>query len=416
LIVATRIGTPLASDIRPEDQVILGCARSSVDQETLDQLRSLTQQDLDWTYLIRTAYRHGVMPLLYQNISTHSLSAVPESARERLQQLFYANLQHNLFLAGALIQFQRLFRENGIRSVPFKGAVLAASAYGDLALRQFSDLDILVGRSDVLRAKILLTVAGNRLEPQGYQIELSDWLEQRYLDTQCNYNFQSADGRVLMELHWSFAPRYFAFPVNIDRLWARLEQVEVAGSVVPNIPAEELLLILCSHGARHCWQRMAWICDIAELLRRNLGLDWDQVMRDARRLGSERVLLLGLRLSQDLVGAQLTSGIVQRILAERAVPALVDQVRRHLFDAPDDSEDEARFQVFHLRARERLRDKIYYSLGWALTPTVREWELLSLPASLSFLYYLFRPLRLIGNYSAKMIASSKAHLRLRHHM
>jgi Uncharacterised nucleotidyltransferase len=298
--------------------------------------------------------------------------------------------------------------------VPFKGAVLAASAYGDLALRQFSDLDILVGRGDVVRAKNLLLAAGNRLEPQGYTIELSDALEQRYLDTQCNYNFHSADGRVLMELHWSFAPRYFAFPINVDRLWDRLEQIPLAGSVVPNIPAEDLLLILSSHGARHCWQRLAWICDIAELLRRNQNLDWDRTLCEARRLGNERVLLLGLRLAHDLLGALLPPVQVQRAQADPHVSVLVAQVRQRLFaQTGDTSDDEARFQIFHLQTRERLRDKISYSLGWALTPTVREWEALALPASLAFFYYLFRPLRLIGNYGAKMIDSSRVRLRLR---
>jgi hypothetical protein len=44
--------------------------------------------------------------------------------------------------------------------VPFKGPALAVQAYGDLSLRQYDDLDLLIHEADVPRAYQLLIANG----------------------------------------------------------------------------------------------------------------------------------------------------------------------------------------------------------------------------------------------------------------
>ena len=59
---------------------------------------------------------------------------------------------------------------------------------------------------------------------------------------------------------------------------------------------------------------------------------------------------------------------------------------------------------FHLRSRERLRDKLDYlrlystvRLRRMVTPNHRDHEFMTLPEKLGFLYYLVRPVRLAGS-------------------
>jgi len=51
---------------------------------------------------------------------------------------------HNFFLTKELLELLTLFEAHCIPASPYKGPALAIMAYGNLALRQFSDLNILV--------------------------------------------------------------------------------------------------------------------------------------------------------------------------------------------------------------------------------------------------------------------------------
>ena len=53
-----------------------------------------------------------------------------------------------------------------------------------------------------------------------------------------------------------------------------------------------------------------------------------------------------------------------------------------------------RYNLFHLLVRDNVIDSIRYLLRLIFRPTNVEWLWLRFPASLSFLYYFLRPLRL----------------------
>jgi hypothetical protein len=385
---------------RPEVELLLCCARTHIEPKTAARIRTLLEQDIDWAYLIQTAGSHGVIPLLYQSLSTTSPEAVPKAILSQLRNYFHTNAQRNLFMTGELLKLLNLFEQHEIRVIPFKGPVLAASAYGNLALRQFGDLDILVHEQDMWKAKDLLI-------SQGYQQPryLTDVQEEDYLLFEsCDYSFVHNDKRVVVELHWKFTSRRFPFNLDIERLWERLEPVSLAGTAVLNLSPEDLLLYLSVHGCKHLWQRLLWLCDIAELLRVHPELEWKRVMEQARMLGSERMLLLSLLLAHQLLGILLPEEILQRMQAAPVVNSLAAQVQEKLLRKVDDS----LLCVPHplqIRMRERLQEKVpqcffflRFALGFAITPNEHDRALLRLPASLSFLYYLVRPLRLAGKY------------------
>jgi hypothetical protein len=57
---------------------------------------------------------------------------------------------------------------------------------------------------------------------------------------------------------------------------------------------EQLLLILCLHnGAKHQWEMLGWIADVAQLITIHKNMDWDEVMKQAVESGIERILFLG---------------------------------------------------------------------------------------------------------------------------
>ncbi len=140
-----------------------------------------------------------------------------------------------------------------------------------------------------------------------------------------------------------------------------------------HIALEDLLLILCVHGAKHRWDRLGWICDIAELIDSHRDLDWGRIIVQASRLGSGRILFLGLLLAQNLLGARLPDDILRRSEAEPQIQALVKQIAARYLTTPHSPLSPMEYNRLYLKMRERFSDKIPYmmhTLRAILTPNI----------------------------------------------
>jgi hypothetical protein len=370
--------------LRPEDEVLLCCACIRLEPEKAQRLKILVQPGLDWDYLLQAASRHAVAPLLYRNLKGVASAPVPGDIGKRLEEQCRANTAWNLLLTSELTKILALLEAQGIAAVPFKGPALAAFVYGGISLRQFVDLDLFLRREDLPLAKRLLV-------PRGYEpeISLSESREQAYLKSQYHSIMVNRATGVQVELHWEFTPRYLHFPLGSTGLWDRLERRSLAGREVLDFSPEDLLLILCVHGAEHCWERLGWICDVAELIAHR-EISWSKVFGLAKKLGCELMLSLGVFLAADLLGASLPDDLLQRLQKDRVVKSLACHVQRNLFSQTNFFSDAS----FQLRARERLRNKLGYAFYLPFTPTISDWMWISLPPSLSFFYYFIRPIRL----------------------
>ncbi|HXG19024.1 MAG TPA: nucleotidyltransferase family protein [Methylomirabilota bacterium] len=366
------------------------------------RIRQLVQERVDWNYLIQMAFYHGMTPLLFWNLSQFCPDNIPQPILSQLKASSNAVARWNLSLTRELLKLLNLFRDLGLRAIPFKGPVLTAAAYGNLALRYFDDLDILLPREDILEAKKALLLQGYRPK-----LQLTAGQETVYLRSHHDYKFIRANDGCTVELQWGVTQWAFAFPFDFDDMWERREIVSLAGVAVPNLPLEDLLLILCVHGAKHRWEQLKWICDIAELIAAyGQRIDWGRLTGQARALGGERMLLLGLFLAHDLLSAVLPEEVLKKIHNDPQVKLLAGQVGERLFceaSPPARLCDEPPF--FYWKVREHWRDKL--ALWWRyfpeyffrmIVPNERDREFWLLPSLPPGGYYLIRPVRLIGEY------------------
>jgi hypothetical protein len=358
-------------------------------------MRAALREEIDWEHLIQRAHAHGITPLLYRNLHTTCPEAVPKAVLVQLERQFYLNEFKNRFLTRELLKLLDLLKSNGIPAIPYKGLALATVAYGNVAYRQFGDLDILIHKRDLSRTKELLI-------SEGYQLQLTSEKEETSLKYHYHYHFVRHDGRVHVEIHWAFTRTYWSFPIDYQRLWSRLQPVTLNGAHVSSFHPEDLLLILCAHAAKHYWERLAWICDVAELIRAHPKVQWEQIMRQANELRSDRILLLGLFLASDLLGAVLPDQVLARVRADSEVEWLGTRVRQWLFTANGHPRPAFQKDRFYLRMRERWQDKASFVcyllpiyLRGAMTPNEKDRAFWPLPDSLSFCHYLLRPVRLV---------------------
>jgi hypothetical protein len=227
--------------------------------------------------------------------------------------------------------------------------------------------------------------------------------EAAYLESDYEYRFVRKHDEVFVGLHWRITPTDFYFPLNFADIWERLQSVMLGDRVVFVPSQEDMLLLLCVHGAKDRWERLAWICDLATLIGMPQGVNWEWVLKQAAVLGTERILFLGLRLAHDLLGAILPAEVLQKIQADRLTEFLVVEVRKRLFAEDDNPPGDDEQFVFYLTVRERFQDRMRYyrSLVWHyrwMTPQRIDRALLELPNALSVLYYLLWPLKLVGKY------------------
>jgi hypothetical protein len=337
-----------------EAELLLACAGVGAEAAGAAHIDAVLQGEVDWARAIRLALRHRLIPHLYSRLSAGHRAATPPQVLGDLRRRFYAIAAHNQLLEDELLRLLRALEAQRLPAIPFKGPALAASAYRNPSLRMSSDLDILVDRRDVARAVALLAEHGYQQVFQHGRLYEAIARPFRHA-----HNLTSDDGRRCVDLHWTLAQRYFAFALDPRGLWERLETAQLGGAAIRVLAPEDTLLFLCAHGARHGWARVAWVCDVAELLATHPQLRWDAILGQARAIHCDRTLLLGLLLARDLLGATLPDALARLLAADRVAAALAGQVAGELFaDAPPRAD--LALARFYLRSRERWWDKAQY--------------------------------------------------------
>lgn len=398
--------------IERERELLLRCLHTEPNDSTIEHIKALVQEDIDWEYLIQTAYKHGVLPIFYWSLSRICPQSIPAPFRQQLQSHQYATTQRNLILTSKLLKLLDLFEANNIPVIPFKGPMLAMLAYGDISRRYFCDLDILVRRQDFLKTKELLTTQGYRPysnsseEEAAYLSSLNEQQQKAYLQSHWELHLVDERDRVTVDLHHGMLPKQFSFLFDTEWIWEEAQLKPFAHKMVLNFTLEDLILILCSQGAKDCWLQMNRICDIAQVIRTSDQIDWEKMCERADQLRMTRILLLGLLLTHNLLEIELPNIILQQIEANRFLESIASQIDSQLFSQTDNSLQNYKVKkfFFHLQLIEYPLDKLWYFFEDIIVPTVADQVFLPLPKYLYLLYYFIRPVRLITMYLLPLLA------------
>jgi hypothetical protein len=253
------------------------------------------------------------------------------------------------------------FAAHEIPALPYKGPVLAQRVYGSLAMRQVGDLDIVVRRRDVARARELLIARG--YHSRRARIAIPGALRVEY-----QHRLVHPREHIVIELHWTITPRSVAAAPTLGELWERREIVPLLDIAFPSLGRDDLLLTLCLHGAKHRWRRLELIVSVAELLAQSSAmLDWDALTARAARLGNLRILRLGLALAGDVLDAPLPPAVRHTLDADAEVQSLAAGVCERLLPRAEGDDEDTRLDLhrFRIRAKERFTDRVRY-LGVSL--------------------------------------------------
>lgn len=379
---------------------------------------------LNWSQVLFLCEQHRVMGLVGRHLSARSWRGVPHPLALSWGRYFGIMMMHSASLAGELEQVTQVLEEAGVPVVSFKGPTLAHAAYGNGAVRPCADLDVLVSRSQVQRAHEVLRARG-----YAHEAQLSPAQERAHLRMDSVFNLSRPAPDALaaffpqgfaLELHWAITSPCLPFDLTFEDLAPRLGWMELSApngsgpKRVRSLAAPDLLLILCVHGAKHLWERLLWLCDIAQLLAQTPDLDWDAVLRDARARGIERMTALGLSLTRDVMGAVLPREVENWLSGQPQALRLASRLRARLLQHPEDAEDaeadagnkpeqpalETNFLLSQAIDSPWKRAGFFWHL--ATTPSAIERSQVALPPGFDSLWWVLGPAHALQNRWRRM--------------
>lgn len=382
-----------------ETELLLCCARLVLEPGGRERILRLLESGVDWARVLAMAGENGLLPLLYRHLNALPAGALPKDVLVELWGRHEATSRRNHARVIELLQILQLFDANGIPAIPYKGPALAVSVYGDVALREFGDLDILLRRADVLRAKALLLA---RDYQPAYPLEPA--VEAAFLRSRAQYHLVVVhERRGMVELHWKTDPDFPVERIDDERWWAKLESVPLGEGWVRCFSNEEQLMVLCLHGSKHRWEGLGWLVDVAELIRQQPRMDWRWILDKSASLGCERRLMLGLYLASRLLGAPLPEEVRSRIAARNELGPLASKILATLFTPGAEALRPLEALRFNLSLYERTRQRIGHCLNVILSPSLIEWSRWPLPRSLFVLYPPLRLMRLTGKHMLRLL-------------
>jgi hypothetical protein len=321
---------------------------------------------VSWPALVSLAEAHGVISLLASSVGQLQENLAPPEFAHKIRELHRAQALSALQMTAELFRLADQFRNVGLDTVLVKGPTLALRAYGDTGARQYGDLDFLVRQKDILHATEVMISAG-------YKPEIAvESLSPQKIPGQ--YLFVRAAAPLLVELHTERTMRYFPRGLPIEEFFARRQLVSIDGHHIPALAIEDELLLICIHGAKHLWERLSLIADVAAFVTRQTSLNWERTFAAARAIGAERMLHTGLVLASNLLGAALPQNVQARLRPDRSASHLAAKITTWLPSAGQTQPGLFARALYRVRMRGDAVSGLSYLLRLTFSPTQEDWQ------------------------------------------
>jgi len=341
--------------------LLLECAKPRPDPQRLaERLRA----PLEWPSLIDFAEAHGVLGVTAARLANYDENVISPENRERLRVWRRAHTLFTMNLTAEMFRLFASFAAASIEALVIKGPVLSARCYGDPGLRQYGDLDLVVRDRDILHSTELMISLGYVPSVPVAAITAKK--------IPGEYVFRQSSTKLLVEFHTELTFRYHPRPLPVENLFKRQVHVNIDAHEIPALSPEDELILICIHGAKHLWEKLSYIADVAAFLSRQ-ELDWGRVKSAAEEVGSERMLCVGLRLAEDVLGAPLPENVAALSRSDATVGRLASQIARWLPAAGSAPLGIFERAMFRVRMRGGIFSGPAYLFRLSFSPTEEDW-------------------------------------------
>jgi hypothetical protein len=384
----------MADALPAEAQLLLACARRSVDGDAQAHVAASLARIGDWDRLLQLAERHSLRPQLFKQLA--GVPGLPGQFESRLWQHAEQLRARNHVMEGELAAIVGDMEGEGLRVACHKGPVLARLAWGDPGLREYGDLDVLVASEDLERAREVLRRRGFHAK-----YPLSAAAERALLASPAHYHLMLVHERtgLLVELHWRTDAQFPVEDSADPAWWSSLGRLAIGGRECAILPPRESLLALLIHGSKHHWDSLLWLADVAELLRAATADERSWLLARASAMRVRRRVALGLMLAARHLGPDWPEFTQAWPREQAAMRADAQAIAGRWFQAESDAPGRWQRLGFELRLCDSARQRLRTVVDVVLRPGLEEWSRWPLPPHLFILYVPGRAIRLL----AKMV-------------
>ncbi len=270
--------------------------------------RSPIGTELDWRGILRLARANRLSGAVFDGLDRAGLlGSLPEDIRKGFESDY---LRQVTGIRSALELADNLagrFSDAGVPLVILRGPALGLTVYPRPYLRPFADLDLLVRKSDLPRAKAILREVGLRPAP--------GTLPDRYFERHhLHLPYHHPPTGFPVELHWALDHPYTLSRIDYPALLDRRREEVFDGLTVPVLAPEDRIPTLSLHLFKHCpflpelleekdlpglLLRGGWLLWVLDLQRAVLsagpGMDWGTLAEHIRDWHLEEETATSLR-------------------------------------------------------------------------------------------------------------------------
>ena len=386
----------------PEMQVLIRASEAAFLPDKKAEVAHLVQNStIDWDKVYQLSWNHQIKPILLRGVSGLPSELVPSPFMDCLKM---ACLKITTFALSQTKELQRLlalFKENNIRVVPYKGVTFASRYYGNLGLREFSDIDLFIYEKDILTLKKLFLGLG--YVPQN---NFTAAQEAAYFKISCEYNFTfySADNKMLfhVEPHYRSNDLYDGIGfLTLEDCEDTLQKVDFNNITIQTLSVEDnFLIIMTHHGAKEAWSRLKYLIDIYAIIKKEQNtINWEVLLEKAAKLHATTSLLIGLGMIYELFDIALPPSVISRFKNPKIV-ALVENRYKNL-NGDYGAYSTYRLALFKLKSIDGWANKLKNVFLKLTIPNSADLAFVNLPPHFFFLYIFIRPIRVIKKQYVK---------------
>lgn len=378
----------LDRDVLRQDWPLLleACSPGLDNARVVEKARGIAEPER----LIALAQRHGVVAHLYSALAKADSEHLPATLFGTVRWARKQQLLAAMSLTAELFRVQQVLAESRAEFLVTKGPVLACRAYGDLAARRYTDLDFLVRHVDILSVASQLVAAGYISHTP-----LSAIQDQRIPG---EYIFHRPGTPSIVEVHTQRSFRYFPRPLPIEDFLQRRTSVAVDGRAVPALSAEDEFVLISVHGAKHFWERLMWISDVAAMVHNCPEMDWKRVRQSAAQTGAERMVRVALLLASRVLRAEIPAEMEREVALDSACARIIKKIKTWLPYAGSEPPALLQRALFRLRMRGQLLSGARYLTRLSFSTTEEDWSRDARGAAKALRESLGRPFRLAKKY------------------
>jgi|GEM_PF-5898542 len=307
-----------------EQNLLLASIQPEPDPQRIEDF---LHEPIDWSGFIDLATLHGVKSIVYRTWRKIKPAGLPEEVRHQFKSMYQKNAASSMWLMSGLYRILDRFANEGIIALPFRGPVLSHFIHGDIAVRQCGDIDLLIHRRDLDRAKEILLTDGFAM--RGEWITKHEAVYRRHF---YSLTFIRLKDQLNVDLHWNIASPAFSRFWDFEAVCSRSQSMALDGRILKILSPMDWLIALSIHAAKHVWSRLLWIHDISCFVDKDGSLlNWPSLKASVGKTGDSRKLVISLMLCRDLFGWSAGYELDRRLKVDRTAIKIEKRILEKMF-------------------------------------------------------------------------------------